>query len=316
MQRFQSASLAALAIAAAAASVAAQVPPTSLMVVNSGDDRVELYSAFDGSLIDPNFIVDANNPATFDFSTPKEAIQVGNEIWVSDQLNDFIAIFDLQGAFQATISGGLDNIRGMETLGNTVYVSNSGTNNGAPGAAIVTIDVASRSITGNFSQAGVDPFDVEVYGGNLLVTDIDAVGGEGVAVFAPNGTFIEQLVSIDTSNAANGVDFPQQVHAKSSDTNFLVGGFSAPAGVYEYDSNGNQVGFWAPQTGQRGVFELGNGNYLFTNGTGTFVLDPSTGTSTQVGDADQYAGLLAIPEPASASLLAIGALGLLRRRRA
>ena len=49
-------------------------------------------------------IVDANNDETYNFSTPKEAIQVGNEIWVSDQIEDAVFIFDLAGNYLGGIS--------------------------------------------------------------------------------------------------------------------------------------------------------------------------------------------------------------------
>ena len=51
-----------------------------LLIPDSSADSIGTYSPVDGSLIDANFIVDAGNVATYDFGTPKEAIQVGNEI--------------------------------------------------------------------------------------------------------------------------------------------------------------------------------------------------------------------------------------------
>ncbi|MEL7237951.1 MAG: hypothetical protein AAGK78_03745, partial [Planctomycetota bacterium] len=57
-----------------------------LLIPDSSADSIGLYNATTGALIDANFIVDANDDATYNFSTPKEAIQVGSEIWVSDQI--------------------------------------------------------------------------------------------------------------------------------------------------------------------------------------------------------------------------------------
>jgi hypothetical protein len=94
--------------------------------------------------------VDANDPNTYDFNIPTEAIQVNNEIWISDQNADSVFVFDFNGNWLDTISGGMDNIRGLALFGNTVYVSNAGTGNGAPGDAIITIDASTRAVTGNF----------------------------------------------------------------------------------------------------------------------------------------------------------------------
>ena len=297
-----------------------------LMIPDSSADSIGLYSPVDGSLIDANFIVDANDDATYNFSTPKEAIQVGSEIWVSDQIADAVFIFDLQGNYVSKIgednlgnpTGVFDNNRGLAYSNGTVYVSNSGSTNGAPGDAIVTVDAATKMATGSFvvteptSGSVSDPFDVEAYDGNLLITDINAGNdGEGVDLVALDGTYISKLVS---SDGVSGIDFAQQASAKFSDTNFLVAGFSPPDGLYEFDSAGMDVAFFAGTAG-RGVHELQNGNYLFTNGGGAFVLDPATGMTTSVGPGSQYISTVTVPEP-SGIMIAVGlCIGMLARRR-
>ena len=70
-----------VAIALAAAPV---ISRAQLMIPDSGTgDRVMLFNAFDGSLIDADWITDVGQP--YVFTTPKEAAVVGNQIWVSDQ---------------------------------------------------------------------------------------------------------------------------------------------------------------------------------------------------------------------------------------
>ncbi|MEM8679762.1 MAG: hypothetical protein AAGF97_10460 [Planctomycetota bacterium] len=297
-----------------------------LMIPDSSADSIGLYSPVDGSLIDANFIVDANNDETYNFSTPKEAIQVGNEIWVSDQIEDAVFIFDLAGNYLTKIgqdtmgnaTGVFDNNRGLAFANGTVYVSNSGSSNGAPGDAIVTVDPATKMATGNFVVTDpttgdvTDPFDVALYEGDLLITDINAgTNGDGIDLVALDGSYISRLVS---SDGVDGIDFPQQASAKQSDSNFVVAGFSPPDGLYEYDSMGTELAYF-PGTAQRGVFELQNGNYLYTGGAGTFVLDPATGGTMMVGAGSQYISPLTIPEPRGAWLaLGMSAVLLTRRR--
>ena len=311
------AGLAAGTIAFAAAAASAQsLPGQFLLIPDSGSDTVGAYSAVDGSLLQADFITDANDADTYNFSTPKGVVQAGDEIFVSDQIGDFLAVFDLQGNYKDTISGGLDNIRGLAAIGDTLYVANGGSANAAPGPAVVTVSASGRAVTGSFARDGLNPFDVAAFDGNLLVSDIenDDGGGEGVLLFAPDGTFLGQPVSSDTTDAAAGPDFPQQV-APTADGGFLVGGFSPPSGVYEFDADGTFTDLYAEGGGQRGVFELLNGDYLYTNGGGTFVLDPTTDTSTLVGPGTQYIGLVTVPEPAGLTVLGLVGLGLLRRRR-
>ena len=105
-----------------------------LMIPDSNSDRILLFDPTNGALVDDNFIDGAGL-----FSTPINAIQVKDEIWVSDQVADSIFRFDLGGSLISSITEGLDNIRGMELVGDTVYVSNAGTENNAPGDGEVVV---------------------------------------------------------------------------------------------------------------------------------------------------------------------------------
>lgn len=279
-----------------------------LMVPESSNDQVMTFDAFDGSLINMNFI-DLTSQ-TGGARTPINAVPVGNEIWVTDQLNDNISRWSGAGAFLGHIGGAMDNIRGLHVNGNTAYVANSGSNNGAPGEGVVTIDIGSQSISGSFTVGddnSGDPFDIIDFGNGLLINDID---GEDLELHDLAGAY---LSNFHDSDGLTGIDFPQQM-ARGLTGSVLASGFSLPAGIYEYDGNGNQINYYDVGTGLRGIYQLGNGNIMFTDGAGVHIYDIGNDSVSDVvtGVSARYIEL--IPEPASLSLLALGALVGLRRR--
>ncbi|VAX39203.1 hypothetical protein MNBD_PLANCTO03-130 [hydrothermal vent metagenome] len=281
----------------------------NLVIPESTNDRVMLFNSFDGSLINNNFIdlVPAGG------MTPINAVQVGEEIWVSDQIADSIFRYSLDGSTHlGTITGGLDNIRGIEWVGDTVYVTNSGTNNNAPGDGVVTIDVGTQTINGFFvtgSDGAGDPFDVLDYFGNLLVNDII---GNDIDTFTRDGDFVS---AFHESDGSTGINFPEQM-SRTSMGNILIGGFSSPSGIYEYDNAGNQINYWDVGSSVRGVHELGNGNILFTDSSGVYVLDPNSGaiTASITGVSARFAECV-IPAPGTLGLMGLAGLAAFRRRR-
>lgn len=280
-----------------------------LLVPDSTNDRVMVFDSTDGSLVNADFI-DLTGAGA---STPINAIQVGSEIWVSDQVADSVFRYSLDGSTHlGTISGQMDNIRGMELLGDTVYVSNSGTGNGAGGDGVVTIDVNTNSVNGFFvtgDNGDGDPFDVLAYFGNLLINDIS---GEDIDTHDAAGNFLSEF---HNSDGVSGIDFPEQMTLTTRGT-IYAGGFSSPAGIYEYDGSGNQIAYFDVGTAVRGVHELANGNIMFTDGDGVHVLDPNTGVIT-----DSITGVSArfvecvIPAPGTLGLVGLAGLVAARRRR-
>lgn len=125
----------------------AQTVPTQnvLLAVDTGRNRVMTLDAQTGAVLNPSFIVDIGAGSPFDFQTPRAAIQVGQEIWVSDQSPDANAIYrlDLTGGHVGRIggnvasggTGGLSKVRGLRFIDGVVYAVNAGTDNGAPGVA-------------------------------------------------------------------------------------------------------------------------------------------------------------------------------------
>lgn len=289
-----------LLIATVGAAIGAAQGQTYVMGVASTNDAVHLFDATTGALFQQNFI----DLSTVGASTPSHALQVGNQIWVSDQLQDKIFRFDLGGSFMGEITGALDNIKGMEVVGDQVWVTNAGTNNGASGDSIVFIDSMSYNIAGSVATNG-SLFDLINYNGQVLGSNIS---NEALEIYDLNGNFVSTFVS---SDGLTGIDFPQQMFARANG-NVLASGFSTPSGVYEYDIFGNSLGIIAGlDRGPRGVIELLNGDIMWTNGAGFFVGE----TEVLGGSSGRYLSFVTIPAPGAMALLGMGGLVGVRRRR-
>ena len=262
-----------------------------LMVPDSTNDVIVLLNASDGSVVNPTFIAD-DNGVTFNFSTPKDVQQVGNEIWVADQVADAIFCFSasLTPSYIRTISGGMNNIRGMGQVGSTVFVANSQAGNGAtgPSAVMFTLD---GTPAGSFVTP--DPFDCTEFNGKVLVTDID---GYDLLVYNVDGSFDS---TFHASDGVSGIDFPQQVIVENTGAagaqEVWCAGFTSPSGIYRYDAAGAQVGYWSVGA-SRGVAMLGNGQVLFTSNNSVLTFDPAVGTATPIHTAGamQFIGRLTL----------------------
>ena len=246
-----------------------------LMMPDSTNDVLVLFNSEDGALVNGNYFALAGG-------TPVRALQVENEIWVSEQIGDRVSRWSSTGQFLGQIGGqvpggGLDNIRGIERIGDLVYVTNSGANNDAPGNAVVVFDLTGTWVS-QFSTVGFapSPFAVLPYGNDeLLVSSSSA--NDDVHRFTLAG------LSLGTFHNSNALNFAQQMnYAHNGD--ILVAGFSSNTVVRLDPVTGDVISSFAA-SGARGVVQLDNGNILWTNSAGAHVFDPDVGTSTLV-----YAG--------------------------
>ena len=307
-----------------------------LLAVDTLANRILTLSPSNGAVLNATFITDAGSALTYDFQTPRAAIQVNNEIWVSDQSPNINAIyrFDFAGGYLGKIGGnvaggGLSNVRGLRFIDGTVYAVNAGTANGAPGAALVRIDPAGN-ILGSFATSamagtvGLSPWDVVAYNGRLLVSDGTS---RGLQLYNMDGSYFGAF----TSTQLNSI--PQQLFVRSNGNVLMSANGSAPSGslgLYELGSNGSVVNSWTglPGLGVRGVYELANGQYLIseagglsgTRGLGTIdpagVLNNNNFTLIQSNINGGWLSVAVIPEPSTVLLMAGGlAFGLLLRRR-
>lgn len=286
-----------------------------LMIPDSGNDMVGIYNAADGSLVDANFIDLTAAAASVGYAgglTPIEALEVNGEVWVTDQVADRIWRFDTSGNFIADLAAGqIDNVRGFEVVGNTVYIAQGATANQPEG--VVTLDVPSLTLTGSFASGpsgDISYYDVEFYNGELFVTNIDS-GNDGIERFNLGGAFLGFFAQ---SDGVSDFDFLQQLAPRSSNGNLLAGGFSPPSGVFEFQPDGTALGITAGlDFGPRGVYELDNGEVLWTNGTWV----RTDGDIKQEGGQYRYITPTLIPEPMTMTLmfLTIGGMIAIRRRR-
>ncbi len=291
-------------------SMVAQAQIQVLAMPDSVNNRLVAFSATDGSLVNAELFALAGG-------TPVHALGVGNEIWVSEQIGDRVSRWGADGSFLGQIgggaSGGLDNVRGMALLGDTVYITNSGSANGAPGAAVVMVSTSGAAM-GSFATGTTapSPFGVLAFQGGLLVSSSSA--NDDIHRFSLAGAPLGTFHNSSTLNFAE-----QMVLASNGDV--LVAGFSSNNIVRLNASTGAVLTTYAA-AGARGVAQLGNGNLMWTSGAGAFVLDINTGASTQVytGGGRFLEVITVVPEPASVLLWAGGllavAVAVRRRRRA
>lgn len=270
-----------------------------VIMPDSTNNRVVLFDPSNGAVVNANYFALAGG-------TPIHAMQVGNEIWVSEQIGDRVSRWSLNGTALGAITGGMDNVRGMGMVGNTVYVTNAGTANGAPGAAVVMFDTNGNAMGNFLTPNAPSPFGILAHQGGLLVSS--STGNDDIHRYSLAGT------SLGTFHNTTSLNFAEQMDYDHSG-NVLVAGFSTN-NVVTLNTNTGAVVNSFTASGARGVFQLGNGNILWSNSAGVHVYDVGLGTSSQVYvGGGRYLQYAAVPEPASMAVLGGGLALLLRRRR-
>lgn len=271
-----SSTLAALALAAVA-------PAQYVFTYDATSDSLVAFSPVDGSFIGSTLAV----PEAVQVS----AIDVNGQIWISEQLTDRVVRYDPSGAVLGVIGptfagGGFDNIRGMAFINGVVYVTNDGAGNGATADSLVTFDAAGNHLQTIALTNTTSPFSVIPFQGDLLVVASNAT--DDVHRYTTAG------VSVGTFHNSTAINFGHQ-GIVASDGNVWVATFTTGTLVKLDATNGANVLQTIPASGARGVYELQNGNLLWTNGSGVWLYDSIAATSTLVFSGSCYHLNFALP---------------------
>jgi len=244
-----------------------------LMIPDITTDRIYLFNATNGDLVDTAF-TPTSRPQ---LSTPKHAISHfnGNDILLADQITDLVQRFNSEGTYTGFFApvGGvnnsiLDNIRGIRyRANNNLFVTvGSGPNQNT----IQEFDTAGNHIGTFIGTTNLNsPFDILLRTGDMLISN--SSGANRITRFDLSGNFLS-VFSSSTSFA-----FPQQM-IELPNGNIVVAGFSIPSGIVVLNSSGTFVKLLTGITGNRGIYLLGNGNYLTTNGAGVHEIDSASGS--------------------------------------
>jgi hypothetical protein len=249
-----------------------------LITTDDSTDTIVAFSPIDGSVI---------NPALFSIPNTVQvcALQVGSEIWCDEQGGDRIVRYDVCGNELGVIGpsfpgGGLDNIRGMSLINGIVYVTNDGNGNGATPDSLVTFDAAGNHLGTLALSSSPSPFSVQPYQGDLLV--FSSGGPDKVHRYTTAGASVSTLVSTDATFGFTHASFI------ASDGNIWVSTFTTDT-IVKMDPATGFVLQTIPADNARGIYELANGNLLWTTANGgAFVYDFGTMTNTQVLDGSMY----------------------------
>ena len=242
-----------------------------LMIPESTNKRVMAFDATTGDLIDMDFIP----PDDVNLTTPIEPLLTpAFTVLISDQVDDAVRMYDTSGAFLATFYGNntavLDNIRGMDftpLFASLVVTVGGGTNM----SACAEFDPFGTYV-GNFIAIGAggldSPFDIMFRSSDCLVAGINS---DAIHQYDLSGNSLGIFASINS--------FPEQI-AEKANGDIVVANFSGTEeGIVVYSSTGTLLNNFsnASYGGPRGVYELGNGNFLVTNGSGVHEVNGTTG---------------------------------------
>ncbi|MBN1634681.1 MAG: T9SS type A sorting domain-containing protein [Ignavibacteria bacterium] len=261
-----------------------------LLVMDSYNNKVIGLDTQTGDIIDTSFIPRQDTM----LATPKVAMQTPlGKIFISDQIKDVVYEFDTAGTFIQIFApqGGqnnsiLDNIRGIGFRPNNNLLVTVGS-----GANTNTLQQfsSSGSHIGTFisNPSLTSPFDVIYVDNKYYVTSsTTSASAVKIGIFDSTGAYIGPFTTRDSTR------FCQQI-IKLDDGNFAVAAFSIPGvGIQIFSPNGTFIKVLTGVSNNRGVYQLGNGNFVTTNATGLYEIDDTTGAlvRTIISGASVFSG--------------------------
>jgi len=233
----------------------------TLLIPDSEADVIAMFNPEDGTY-EGIFVENDTTGTQYDFATPVNAVQgPDGNVYVSDQLSDIVYVFDGYGEFLwVGAETGLNNVRGIDFRNDTLFVTS--------GDDYVAMFSGPDEFAGYFIQDGSDPFDIHFLDdGTCLLANIQG-SSDDIRHYEADGQSYTSLFS---------VSFPEQIQADAENPDhYLNAAFSADQ-ITEFMLDGTIVDTWNLDGG-RGIYRLGNGNLLATNGEGVHEIDPATGS--------------------------------------
>lgn len=252
-----------------------------LFVPESTNDAIMEFNGFDGSLVNM-MAIDLVAVTGGLVETAIEVIRAPNgEMWISDQIAGAAFRLSADGTMlEGMTTGVLSNLRGLAPYNMGALLTNAGTIGGAPGDALVELDGMAGTLSVYTSTLVDSPFDAEPFRFNGVEGFLISCAITNDIVFVDAADPSNQQIFHD-SDGVSGVDLPEQVSVSRTGRVF-AGGFFPPSGIYEYDPlTGAQILFIDTDAlgfdKVRAVYELGNGNLMFTNSVGVHVYDVVAG---------------------------------------
>lgn len=251
-------------LVAIAACIASNAPAQSsdvLLIPDSGPvlGKIWAFRASDGSLLTSQFV-----PPDARLTQPIQVVDSGRgTLLVTDEVAKSVFEYSPTGVYLGTLAAGLDGAFGICMKGGFAYVTSGFSNNLGGKIYKIGLDGSAPEVFSDWAGIG-DPRGIAVYGAGFLVgnstdDDLEVVGATGSVNPVP---FFD-------SDGLSSLNFPQQL-VDIGGGNWMAVGFSAPWGLYLFDSAGLNYGSYrSPEVflSPRGAAILDSGEFLYTGGT-------------------------------------------------
>jgi hypothetical protein len=271
-----------------AAFVACAASAETLVVIpDTHNDRVWAFSAFDGTLVSSNFIPsDGRMEQVMQIAqTPQGTLVMADPGTDLDcSADDAVREYTACGQYIRTLASPADGVCNPEGIciayGKIWFTRQMDPSNEVPPArsALWSINYDGTGLTESCARGDLGKiWGLLPHNGGFIVSD----GTDDNLEFVPLDC--SAAAPFHDSDGLSGIDFPQQA-AKLSDGWIVAAGFTAPYGLYFYDSTGNVQYLFPGITSPRGVFELGNGEILYTGGTRVMAYNPNSAQERTIVD--------------------------------